>query len=237
MAGCYGKVPALGDFLSRNLPARFVETWYGWVRGALAECARAGGDRWRDRYLAGPVWRFAIAPPAAGGAGRIGVLAPSADRLGRCFPMLVARPVPEGAPVLEHALAWTSGLDDAEAAVRAVIAGRLPPETFVAVVEGLPEPQGIRAPLPAILGRWSGDSAPGLGILAGGAPGDPPGGEGHMSALALSLLADALGGYSIWWHRDAEGGEARTVLFSGLPPPPAARGMLTGSWTDWDGDG
>ena len=45
VAGCYGKVPALGDFLSRNLPARFIETWYGWLRGALAECARAGGQR------------------------------------------------------------------------------------------------------------------------------------------------------------------------------------------------
>jgi type VI secretion system protein ImpM len=33
--GLYGKVPAIGDFVLRRLPARFVEPWDQWLRESI----------------------------------------------------------------------------------------------------------------------------------------------------------------------------------------------------------
>ena len=36
-AGLFGKLPARGDFVRRNLPASFVAAWDSWLAGVLAE--------------------------------------------------------------------------------------------------------------------------------------------------------------------------------------------------------
>ena len=58
-AGFYGKVPALGDFVGRGLPASFVDPFDLWLRAGLAASRARLGESWRDRYLTSPLWRFA----------------------------------------------------------------------------------------------------------------------------------------------------------------------------------
>src|SRR5690348_13402684 len=97
-AGCYGKLPCLGDFVSRRLPRSFVQPWDAWLQGALsASHAQLGAD-WIAAYLASPFWRFALPPGLCGPEGWAGVLMPSTDRIGRSFPFTVATPIPP-APV------------------------------------------------------------------------------------------------------------------------------------------
>jgi type VI secretion system protein ImpM len=101
VAGWYGKLPSLGDFASRRLPADFVETWDEWLASGLAQW-RDADDGWLQAYLAAPPWCFVLGPgllgarrglPVAGPAWA-GVLMPSVDRVGRYFPLTIASPLP-----------------------------------------------------------------------------------------------------------------------------------------------
>jgi type VI secretion system protein ImpM len=91
--GWYGKLPSLGDFASRRLPPLFVEPWDRWLAAGLAAW-RESDAGWLEAFLAAPTWRFALGRgvPFQQSPGYAGVLMPSVDRVGRYFPLTVARP-------------------------------------------------------------------------------------------------------------------------------------------------
>ena len=91
--GWFGKLPFLGDFASRRLPDSFIKPWDEWLQPGLAAARDAMGERWLDLYLTFPVWRFVIPAGLLGDANWIGVLLPSVDRVGRCFPLTICEPV------------------------------------------------------------------------------------------------------------------------------------------------
>ena len=93
VAGWFGKLPMLGDFASRRLPDAFIGPWDEWLQASLASSRSATGDRWLDLYLTFPVWRFALPAGLIGDRCWIGVLLPSVDRVGRCFPLTICEPV------------------------------------------------------------------------------------------------------------------------------------------------
>jgi type VI secretion system protein ImpM len=108
--GWFGKLPGLGDFASRRLPERFVRRWDRWLQGGLA---RAGDDPdWLARYLVAPIRRFWLAPGVMDASGWAGLLMPSVDRVGRHFPLTLARPLEPLAGALA-ARAWYRALDGA----------------------------------------------------------------------------------------------------------------------------
>ena len=92
LPGWYGKLPALGDFASRRLPPEFVEPWDRWLAAGLAAW-REHDAEWLDAFLAAPTWRFVLGAdlPFDRSPGYAGVLMPSVDRVGRYFPLTVAR--------------------------------------------------------------------------------------------------------------------------------------------------
>lgn len=247
MAGCYGKIPGLGDFLSRNLPASFVEAWDGWLRRVMATCARADDPNWVDRYLSAPIWRFALAPGTVGSVGRAGILVPSVDSIGRCYPLTIAIEIPADVPLIDMPVAWAEGYERAEMIAIGAISRALDHELFVDRAAALPAPIPLQTPAMPILEQWvrpptaaDGAQGPGTrvagvrvaGARVAGAP-ESAGASNLASSLALPLLAGSANGLSLWWHLDWEDRPATTVLFGGLPPTEAACGMLLGSWRDW----
>jgi type VI secretion system protein ImpM len=88
--GLYGKLPVLGDFITRRLPARFVDTWDAWLQSALAASRQQLGSGWLDVYLTSPIWRFILSPGICGPSVWAGVLMPSVDKVGRYFPLTLA---------------------------------------------------------------------------------------------------------------------------------------------------
>ena len=44
--GWYGKIPSLGDFVSRRLPADFIVLWDNWLQQAIASSQTRLGDNW-----------------------------------------------------------------------------------------------------------------------------------------------------------------------------------------------
>ena len=88
--GLYGKLPILGDFLSRRLPARFVQTWDTWLQEALSTSRKQLGAEWLEIYLYSPIWRFILSPGNCGPTAWAGILMPSVDKVNRYFPFTLA---------------------------------------------------------------------------------------------------------------------------------------------------
>ena len=58
LPGFYGKLPAHGDFVQRNLPLDFVEPWDEWLQQSLSASKEALQDKWLETYLTSPIWHF-----------------------------------------------------------------------------------------------------------------------------------------------------------------------------------
>ncbi|RYY73496.1 MAG: type VI secretion system-associated protein TagF [Comamonadaceae bacterium] len=89
LPGWFGKLPGMGDFAHRRLPEDFRERFDHWLHDGLLRLREQHAD-WTDRYLAGPLWFFALGDGVAGARAWLGVLMPSVDGVGRYFPFVVA---------------------------------------------------------------------------------------------------------------------------------------------------
>jgi len=121
-AGWFGKMPSLGDFASRRLPASWIDAWDGWLQQELVRSRAAlGDDDWLALYLVAPVRRFWLAPGLLAPPAWLGVLMPSVDSVGRHFPFTLATALPAGRDYLFDALANDNWLDAADAVARQVL--------------------------------------------------------------------------------------------------------------------
>jgi len=88
----FGKLPALGDFVSRGPDGDGVRRVDAWLAGGML-ALQASSEHWLQPYLVSPVWQCVVP------AGRLceqacaGALMPSVDRVGRYFPLMVWRPL------------------------------------------------------------------------------------------------------------------------------------------------
>lgn len=146
--GWYGKMPSLGDFASRRLPAEFVRRWDDWLQEGMV-CARAQlGPEWLSVYLVAPVRRFWIAPGLIGASGWVGVLMPSVDGVGRYFPLTIAAAAPPVARSLAVALAasdWYRAVDATARLVLDIEFGVDDFEAALAQVGPMPADGGVEA--------------------------------------------------------------------------------------------
>ena len=88
--GFYGKLPMVGDFVSRRLPNDFISSWDSWLQSAIAASREELGDDWLKNYLTSPIWRFLLSPGLCGNQAVAGIMMPSVDRVGRYYPLTVA---------------------------------------------------------------------------------------------------------------------------------------------------
>ena len=101
--GWFGKLPGMGDFAHRRLPAPFRKGWDNWLREGLAGLRARHADDWAAHYLESPLWCFALGPHTVDATAWIGVLMPSVDGVGRYFPLTLARQFDAG---LDTAAWW-----------------------------------------------------------------------------------------------------------------------------------
>jgi type VI secretion system protein ImpM len=114
LPGWFGKMPNVGDFVSRRLPDDFIRAWDDWLQSGMARAQADFGAAWPERYLVAPLRRFWLAPGLLGDTGWAGALMPSVDGVGRYFPLTIAAAVPDHtlAAVLA-ASAWFRAIDAA----------------------------------------------------------------------------------------------------------------------------
>jgi type VI secretion system protein ImpM len=220
--GWFGKMAMLGDFASRRLPQDFVDACDAWLARGVEQSRAQLGERWLDVYLTGPIWRFAWAPGVVDARWWIGVMMPSVDKVGRYFPLLIARSttaLPDTASGLSALEAWYAHLS-------ATALGTLRPgatlEDFESTLarapareEGAPVGTAITSPLPGRVRH----TLPGAASLQTWA-------QGLLAGDALQRFA----GQSLWWPDHAESPDNSLSVSPGLPPAQHFSELLEGRW-------
>lgn len=138
--GLYGKMPAHGDFVRRALPGSFIVPWDAWLAAGITAARDRLGDGFAAVWDVAPAWRFALPAGTCGPDAVAGVMLPSADTVGRRFPLTVATLLRRGEAPGE---AWFA---DVEARVREAREGSLDAD---ALTRALMEPGRAGAPPPA----------------------------------------------------------------------------------------
>ncbi|HEU4617908.1 MAG TPA: type VI secretion system-associated protein TagF [Gammaproteobacteria bacterium] len=242
--GFYGKLPARGDFVSRRMPNDFVERWDAWLQGALAESRADLGADWLEVYLTSPIWRFALAAGVCGEQGRLGVMMPSVDKVGRYFPLTATLGCEPGRSALARAFELEGWFADVENLLLATLAD--PPldlEAFDERIGRLGAPDGdVDGALDAPTQRMragSGEREPPAGVLRRFAL--PPGASlrDGVQRLAADAREDPLGWPCVWWTEGSERIGPSLLVTAQLPSPSASVAMLDGrfsarGWSDPD---
>ncbi len=91
--GLYGKLPSYGDFVHRNLPAKFITEWDEWLQLFIASSKEQVGENWLDIYLTSPIWRFVLSAGTIDENHWAGIVLPSVDQVGRYYPFSIAIPL------------------------------------------------------------------------------------------------------------------------------------------------
>ncbi|HEX7757932.1 MAG TPA: type VI secretion system-associated protein TagF [Caulobacteraceae bacterium] len=85
----FGKLPGHGDFVQRGLGGASRDAWDHWASAGLARAREVLGERFDTVHEQAPPWRFCVGPGPLGPDWRVGALAPSVDRVGRRFLIVV----------------------------------------------------------------------------------------------------------------------------------------------------
>jgi type VI secretion system protein ImpM len=125
--GFFGKLPSRGDFVRAGLSRAIVTAWDGWLQDVMPMSHEA-----LDAALgSAPAWRFDFGAGVCGPHAACGLFLPSADRVGRSFPLLIAA---------ESAMATDAFLDAAEHIGLEAIRDAMPPEMLALHLSNAPRP-------------------------------------------------------------------------------------------------
>ena len=232
--GFFGKLPAVGDFVSRRLPRNFLDPWDQWLQAAIASSREQLGDAWLDNYLTSPIWRFALAAEVAGPLPCSGIMMPSVDRAGRYFPFMLASFLPMNSNLFRIAGNSQAWYEAAEAVALSVLEDE-PPDI-----------DSLDSQIDA------------LGLLTAADAGDSDGtaaepGETHLKpwhvpmqsvtglrdtfpVMLQWLIERRFGTYSLWWSAGSEQITPALQVCEGLPPVKGYAAMLGGGWEEYGWD-
>lgn len=223
--GLFGKLPAHGDFIYRDLPSHFINAWDAWLQGFVASSQQQLGDAWLDIYLTSPIWRFVMSDGVVDGQSWVGIVLPSVDRVGRYFPFSILTKAPATAnpflsiqqkswfeAVEQLALTALSGQIQLDELVQEINKHHLQPSPVVQRYSPVIESAGT------LVEFINETSAPGVAY----------------AYLMDNFCRQTYSNYSLW--STASGSERiNPCLFytRGLPNFRSATSMLDGQWSQW----
>ena len=223
MQGFFGKIPSLGDFVTRDLPREFLDTWDDWLQRSVAESKTALGDAWLSTYLNSPIWRFVLLPGVCGDSGWAGILMPSVDRVGRYFPLTFASSLSDGVHPFQVIEAGADWFNAAETLALSVL------QEDSVNVDTL---QSSVAALDNAVMKRKAETDP---ILQGGVWGLRMSGvtnETISASVCHELVQFQVGPYSVWWTQDSAELPSMALVAPDLPNPLSFAELLAGAWTD-----
>ncbi|NOT84801.1 MAG: type VI secretion system-associated protein TagF, partial [Methylococcaceae bacterium] len=209
--GFYGKLPIIGDFVSRRLPEEFITPWDSWLQSAIAASREALGEEWLSRFLTSPIWRFLLSPGVCGERAVAGIVMPSVDRVGRYFPLTVAVVFEQSPPlplVLATGNAWFEQLEDV---ALTGLEGNLDLQAFDQLIQGIPvfSMSVHSSPAPQ---SFTEKKAFYIAMEHCGQTADA------FVELNAQLLINFMPGYSLWRNAGSEHVGSALLAYEGLPP-------------------
>jgi len=223
--GFYGKLPVLGDFVSRRLSRDFINPWDNWLQNAMTVSQQQLTKQWLKSYLSSPVWRFALSPGLCGNAGWAGVLMPSVDRVGRYFPLTLALPVSADTNMSDLFIANNDWYTEVESVALTALEDNLDLSDLDNLLNGIPPLVRPEARFVDRVPQWHADSAKKTFCIEIDHRGPV---EEALANLNADLLNVFTSGYSLWATLGSE--QIKPFLFGcdGLPPVDAFVNLLSG---------
>lgn len=224
--GIYGKLPAHGDFLTRNLSGDFVQGWDHWLQRAMASSQERLGESWLNTYLTSPIWRFVLSSGVIDQQVWAGVLMPSVDRVGRYFPFTLVQAISGLRSPCEALVVGESWFSALETVALAALEQDTDIDTLMTQVDAVQPmpvsgvaPAGNRLDLsrPLVVGWQETDQSP----------------LNSFSFLLDSFLQQRLPSYSLWWTTGSAQVSPCLGVSGFLPAPQYFAAMLDGHWPHW----
>jgi type VI secretion system protein ImpM len=218
--GFFGKVRSLGDFVGRRLPPEVRDCFDRWLQEALVRSRQDLGDDWLGTWLSSPIWRFVVAAGVCGEQAWAGVMMPSHDRVGRCFPLLLMAGI-DGTPSLRDCLTVHDGwFERLEELALSTLEGSFSLDSFDVAAIGLggaPLGHGSQdSPAHRLATRVSSDAELVIEMLDVGASVEP--------------RSEIFAGQSAWWSDGSLFVAPSLAICSGLPSSEAFTAFLDGRW-------
>lgn len=223
--GLYGKLPAHGDFVQRNLPSAFVQEWDPWLQHLVAGAREKIGEPWLDIYLTSPIWRFALSHGVIDANHWAGIVLPSVDQVGRYFPFSIIMQVGKQhhpAQFLAQQSAWFSAIEDL---ALSALEGEL---SLDELVDALEQSAAVLDSAYQLAGAVSDSSDIQLDMGF-----EEQSVMSAYPALLDALLARQLNSYSVWSTDGSERVAPCVFSVQGLPSVSRLPAMLDGRWQYW----
>ena len=231
--GFYGKLPSVGDFVSRRLSSDFISSWDAWLQSSLAASHEVLGEQWLQCYLTSPIWRFALSPGLSGKESWIGIVMPSVDRVGRYFPLTIACKVTAKIPLIQLFSAASDWFEELESVALSALENDLAVEAFDQMVKGITPFELSVADNSALNHRQNQSNEDPAFYLE--FENSEIKTEQVFSGLTSLMLSTYLPGHSLWCSVGSEDINPGFLVVNGLPPYTAYAGMITGQFqkTGW----
>ncbi len=223
--GLFGKLPAHGDFIYRDLPTTFINAWDTWLQSFIGCSQEQIGEAWLDVYLTSPIWRFALSEGVIDQHAWAGIVLPSVDRVGRYFPFSVVTRLPGITNPLEI-ITQSNWFDSIESAALKALDGQLVLDDLLEEINRNPL-QNVMAYIPAMQTH---NSQQGTLIKMDFEEQSP---RSVFSYLLSSSLKESLSSYSVWTTQGSDRVEPCLFYSRGLPQVRGIAAMLDGQWSQW----
>ncbi len=222
ITGLFGKLPAHGDFVHRNLPTDFITVWDEWLQHYIAGSQEQIGEAWLDIYLTSPIWRFMFSEGIVDGSAWSGIMLPSVDRIGRYFPFSVITQLPTGLNSLEFLLSQNSWLERVEEFVLQALNGDLTVDELMQLINEIDIKYNT---IYSKTGVYS-DSNPVVISMDF---------EEQIASSVSDYILDAVllksfSSYSAWTTQGSELVSPSLFFSPGLPPIGGISAMMNGEW-------
>lgn len=223
--GLYGKLPAHGDFIHRNLPTKVINEWDKWLQTFIGSTRERLGDAWLEIYLTSPIWRFCLAQGVVDDHCWAGIMLPSVDRVGRYFPFSVLRKLPAETGLCEFMQVEQHWFESMETAALRALDGQIQIDHLLQVLN--------HAPLSGV----STYTRQGRANVDAGVVVDMDFDESSvlvtMPHLLDAFVASAFSSYSVWSTLGSERVEPCVFIARGMPPVAGSAALMDGLWEHW----
>lgn len=223
LTGIYGKLPAHGDFIFRNLSPAFINQWDEWLQMYVSASREQIGEDWLDIYLTSPIWRFVLSSGVIDEKIWAGVIMPSVDRVGRFFPVSIVKPLASHQSAVNFLFSQQQWYQQIESYCLTALDGKMDVDGLDSSINHLQQDTREAYQSTSNLGEQGAfiiglDESPGANI------------NEALAYLFDASLSNQGSSFSLW---QTEGSELIGPLIfctQGLPPVSGIAAMLDGQW-------
>ncbi len=223
--GFFGKLPGYGDFIQRGVSAALIKHFDNWILQSIEASRGQVQADWQLRYFNSPIWRFVASRGLLSENAVTGIVMPSVDKAGRCYPFTVIIEVEDDINPFTLANKLCAYHDKAEEFILTLLEQQSPDLDGIHTVLNKQYSDAKKQSFKRAL-TLTPSSCMELGLFKGEDAKD----LSHcQNNLLHNLLAVQNIRMSMWWTAGGVDISPQTRFFSGMPPVDSYLSFLIGA--------